>query len=272
MKSMAIKFSVLIVVAYMILLGAMSYYQRSLMYFPQPALPDNVTEKLLPKTVLPIDVVTKDNISLRAFLVPPKDNTKAIILAFHGNGSLAPYLASNFEWAIEEGYGVLLAEYRGYGSNAGLPTEAGLYADADAYLNYLQMNYAENKIVAYGQSLGSGVAIDLVARNPKGFSGIILEAPFYSAVSVADKIYPYIFFKKWLLRDKYLSNEKIGEINIPKLFLLAEQDEVVGFDSGINLFDAAHDPKQIRVYHEATHMGIFKDGAIIDVMDFLNSL
>lgn len=272
MKEIAIRFGIVIIVAYMMLLGAMVYYQRSLMYFPQPALPDYLTKKLLPKTVVPIEVKTADNISLHGFLIPPKDKTKMIILAFHGNGSLAPYLASNFEWAMEEGYGVLLAEYRGYGGNAGKPTEDGLYQDADAYLNYLHTHYPDNKIVAYGQSLGGAVAVDLVARNQNIFSGLILEAPFDSAVNVADKIYPSIILKRWLLRDKYLSNEKIGNISIPKLFLLAEQDDVVGFDSGMNLFDAAKDPKQIRVYHEASHMMIFQYGAINDVMDFLGSL
>jgi fermentation-respiration switch protein FrsA (DUF1100 family) len=255
---------------YLILMVLVFFNQRSLMYFPQPALPENVAKAILPQAQI-FKVTTADGTHLKAYFVPPKDASYPIILAFHGNGSLGLYLAPSFSEAIAKGYGVLLAEYRGYSSNEGKPTETGLYQDADAYLTYLNAQYPDTKIIAYGQSLGSGVAVDLVARNPQLFIGLVLEVPFDSALNVSNKYYPYIFFKKWVLRDQYRSNEKIGAITIPKLFLLAGQDEVVGLDSGLNLFDAAKDPKTVRVYDAATHMTVFEHGAQTDLMDFLES-
>lgn len=271
MKIITLKVILPIIGMYVVLLVLLFFCQRSLLYFPQPALPADVARSILPKAQK-VEVVTTDGIHLNAYLMPPKDAKHPVILAFHGNGSLGLYLAPNFTSAIEKGYGVLLAEYRGYSDNAGKPTEQGLYKDADAYLAYLSEHYSGNKIIAYGQSLGSGVAVDLVARNPHPFIGLVLEVPFDSVLNVSDKIYPYIFFKKWILKDQYLSDEKIGAITIPKLFLLAGQDEVVGLDSGINLFDAAKDPKQIRVYHEATHMTVFNRDVQNDLMDFLDNL
>lgn len=271
MKTITLKVILPLIGVYMILMVLMFFYQRSLMYFPQVALPDNIAQALLPKAQI-FNVTTTDGIHLKAYFVPPKDEDHPIILAFHGNGSLGLYLSQNFTEAIEKGYGVLLAEYRGYSGNEGTPSEEGLYQDADAYLTYLNAQYPQTQIVAYGQSLGSGVAIDLVARHPQAFIGLILEVPFDSALNVADKYYPYIFFKKWILRDQYLSNEKIGTISIPKLFLLGGQDEVVGLDSGLSLFEVAPNPKLIRVYNDAGHMNVFQYGAKNDLIDFLESL
>lgn len=271
MKIITLKIILPIIGVYLVFLVLISFGQRSMMYFPQAALPADVASAILPKAQI-INVVAADATHLTAYFVPPKDAQHPIVLAFHGNGSLGLYLASNFTEAMEKGYGVLFAEYRGYSGNEGGPTEVGLYQDADAYLAYLKSLYPDTKIIAYGQSLGSGVAIDLVARNQHAFTGLVLEVPFSSALSVADTIYPYIFFKKWILRDQYLSDQKIGAISIPKLFLLAGQDEVVGLDSGLTLFDAAKDPKLVRVYSEANHMGVFQHGAQNDLIDFLESI
>lgn len=271
MKTITLKVILPLIGVYVIFMVLMFFYQRSLMYFPQPALPDNIAETILSKAQV-INVTTADGVQLKAYFKAPKDDQHPIIVAFHGNGSLGLYLSQNFTDVIDKGYGVLLAEYRGYSGNEGSPTEDGLYKDADAYLAYLKAEYPHTKLVAYGQSLGSGVAVDIVARNPQSFIGLVLEVPFDSALNVADKHYPYIFFKKWILRDQYLSNEKIGTISIPKLFLLSGQDEVVGVEGGFDLFDAAKDPKQIRVYNNATHMTVFQNGAQIDLIDFLESL
>lgn len=268
MKSFILKTFLLCVGVYFVLLILIFFGQRSLMYFPQPELSAEVAKSILPKAQM-VNVVTGDGVHLQAYFIPPKDAKKPIILAFHGNGALGLYLAPSFAEAVEKGYGLLLAEYRGYSGNEGTPTETGLYQDADAYLAYLKSQYPNTHIIAYGQSLGSGVAVDLVARNPQSFIGLVLEVPFDSAVNVADKHYPYILFKKWIMRDQYLSNKKISSISIPKLFLLAGQDEVVGLNSGLNLFETAIPPKSVKVYDEAGHMNVFQYGAGKDLMGFL---
>lgn len=254
---------------YIILIAIIFFNQRSLMYFPQEGIPDNIVKNILPKIEI-IQVLTDDHLSLKAYFVPPKDTSKPILLVFHGNASLAPHLIEPLKPIIEEGYGVLFAEYRGYGGNEGSPTEQGLYKDADGYLEYIDSNFPKYKIIAYGQSLGSAVAVDITSRNPKKFSGLILEVPFDSALSVAHKAYPFVPFKNILLKDKFESDKKIGKIDIPKLFLVAGKDNVVGTDTGKRLYELANNPKDIHIFKEATHIDVFSYGAAKHINRFLS--
>lgn len=254
---------------YIALIAVIFLSQRSLMYFPQSPIPDEIAKNILPEGEI-IRVITEDKLELKAYVSPPQDTTKPIILAFHGNASQALYMAQAFQPFIKEGYGVLFAEYRGYNGNEGSPTEQGLYQDADAYLEYILNRFSKHKIIAYGQSLGSAVAVDIVQRNPQNFSGLILEVPFDSALSVASKAYPFIPFKNFLLKDKYESDKKISNIKIPKLFLVAGQDSVVGKDSGQRLYDLAPSPKTIYINVDSRHNDILNHDVINCILIFLS--
>ena len=271
MKKLPIKALYPFFLIYIILVAVIFFSQRSLMYFPQPGIPDDIAKSFHPNIEI-IQVLTDDHLSLKAYFIPPKDISKPILLIFHGNASLALDLVEPMKPIIEDGYGVLFAEYRGYGGNKGSPSEQGIYKDTDAYLDYIHQNFPQSKIVAYGQSLGSAVAVDLVSKNPKSFSGLILEAPFDSALSVADKAYPFIPFKNILLKDKYESDKKITGIKIPKLFLIAGQDDVVGKDTGQKLYELASNPKKIFIYSNAGHNDIFRYGATKDILLFLSEI
>lgn len=260
-----------IVLLYIGFVGVLFFFQRQLMYFPRTAVAPEIVQSLLPQGEK-ISVNTNDGLLLTAYFVPPSKDNNQIMLVFHGNAALGIELAPQFASYLSEGRGLLLAEYRGYGGNAGQPTEDGLYKDADAYLNYLKTNYSSAQLIAYGQSLGSGVAVDLVSRHPKVFSGLVLEVPFFSAVDAADNKYPFVPLKQFLLRDKYRSDTKIGAIDIPKLFLLAGKDEVVGFIGGQRLYDLAKFPKNLSVYPHAEHAQVYNYGAQIALMDFIHQL
>lgn len=271
MKFITFKIIVPFGILYLMVLGLVFYYQRALLYFPPPAVAHDQAVTLAPRAEL-IEVTTKDQLKLTAYFIPPKNKHTPILLVFHGNAALGVYLAQNFSKITAQGYGVLLAEYRGYGGNPGRPSETGLAEDADAYLEYLETHYSGQRIIAYGQSLGSGVATDLAVRRPKNISALILEAPFDSILSVSDQVYPYILFKKFLLKDQYLSINKIGAITMPKLFLLAGRDEVVGVKGGLALVGATPEPKTVKIYETAHHMNVFEYGAEGDILKFLDGL
>lgn len=271
LKFLAFKIILPFVAFYLIILGLVFYYQRALLYFPQPAVTPEQAATLAPGAEL-IEVTTKDQIKLKAYFIPPKTKDAPIILVFHGNAALGVYLAQNFSKVAAQGYGVLLAEYRGYGGNGGSPSEIGLSRDADAYLEYLKNHYPNHSIMAYGQSLGGGVAVDLLSRHPDSFKALVLEVPFDSVLNVSNRVYPYILFKKIMLKDPYLSIEKIGSITVPKLFLLAGEDEVVGLESGLNLFAAAPEPKAKIVFDHAQHGTVYLFGAEAEMVKFLESL
>lgn len=257
---------------YITLVGLMCVFQRSMIYFPPVPMSDEKIRASIPSAQI-IHVESADNISLRAILIPPKDEKTPLLLVFHGNGAQAAWLEPQFRNVIkEQGVGVLLAEYRGYGGNDGDANEQGLYADGDAYLAYVRAQHPHNPVILYGQSLGSGVAVDVASRHVGEYDALILEVPFDTLVNVVGKVYPFVPFPSVLVKDKFLSIDKISKITAPKLFLLAGQDEIVGHASGLALYNAADDNKVLADFPVATHMGVYQAGAGDAVTHFIQKL
>ncbi|MGB2931281.1 MAG: alpha/beta fold hydrolase, partial [Methyloceanibacter sp.] len=108
-----------------------------------------------------------------AWHAPAKDN-KPTILYFHGNAANAANRASRIETISESGFGVFYLNNRGYGGSGGSPTEEHNVADAiAAYDHLVRLGVSPGKIVAYGESLGSGQAVRLAAARP--VSAVVLE-------------------------------------------------------------------------------------------------
>ena len=130
----------------------------------------------------------------------------------------------------------------GIRESGGKPTEAGLYADAEAAYRYLRdtLRVPPERIVIFGHSLGSAVAVELASHEPA--AGLVLDGAFASAVGRAQEVYPYVPVR-WIARSRYASIEKIAGVRMPKLFLHARADEVIPFAHGQRLFDAASGPK-----------------------------
>ncbi len=268
MKKFAFRTITTIILAYVMILAVMFVGQRSMMYFPQ-AKPSAEELANYAPTANIIQVVTQDKLVLEALEIPPQNVKAPVILAFHGNGSAAIWMASQLYGLTKDGTGLISAEYRGYSGNDGTINEQGLYADADAYYAYVRQKYPHNPLVIYGQSLGSGVAVDLASR-VDGASALILEVPFDSVAAVVAKVYPFVPFPSVMVRDKYASLDKIGRVSIPKLFLIAGKDEVVGEASGLRLYAAADENKTLFRAAHAAHMTIFATGAEDEIRKFLH--
>jgi hypothetical protein len=153
-----------------------------------------------------------------------------------------------------------MAEYRGYGGNPGTPTERGLVADGAAALDFLDgEGIAANRLVIYGESLGSGVAVLLAAQ--REVAGLILEAPFTSVADVAQHHYSFMPASA-LVRDRFDSLARIGQVRAPILVLHGERDRVVPLRFGRALFDAAPEPKELWLAREAGHEDLARYGAL----------
>jgi fermentation-respiration switch protein FrsA (DUF1100 family) len=141
------------------------------------------------------------------------------------------------------GLNVIATEYRGFGGMDGAPTEAGLESDARSGYDYLrrELRADPRRIIVYGWSLGSAVAVDLTSRTDE--AAVILEGAPSSLVAVGARRYPY-FPIRMLIRNPFDSIRKIVKIRAPVLFLHSREDEVIPFDEGRRLFDAAPAPKQ----------------------------
>ena len=200
---------------------------------------------------------------------PPKNN-KPIIVYFHGNSFDIGERAFRIKNYIDQGYGVLLNAYRGYSGNSGNPTEKYLYKDSKKIISWLKEKLLidEKKIILYGESLGTGVVVEL-AQNIN-YKAVILEAPFTSVTEVAQKMYP-IFPVKYLIWDKFDNLSKINNLSSPILFLHGKKDEIVPHSHSKKLFLKAKNPKKNLFIDEAMHNNLYDFNIDKEVIEF-NSL
>lgn len=143
------------------------------------------------------------------------------LIYFGGNAEDVGANVADFDAAFP-GRAVYLVNYRGYGGSTGRPSEAALTADAEAIYDSLRARH--DPIAVIGRSLGSGVAVALAARRP--LERLILVTPFDSITAVAADHFPWLPVRA-LLRDRYDSLRRIGEVHSPTLVVVAEHDEVV---------------------------------------------
>lgn len=147
------------------------------------------------------------------------------------------------------GYGVFVLDYRGYGGSEGSPSEDGLYSDAEAARAWL-LERGRARLVYHAESLGTGVAVELARRHPP--EGLVLEAAFDSAAAVAKTVYPFLPVDL-LMKDRFDSDAKIGELQCPLLMLHGTRDQVVPFELGERLFALAPQPKRFVRLEGAGH-------------------
>ncbi|WP_321799338.1 alpha/beta hydrolase [Caballeronia sp. J97] len=214
-----------------------------------------------------VGIRTEDGLDLTVRYKAPPDESAPTIILFHGNGEDLTQRGHIALEMIEAGYGVLLAEYRGYGGNPGRPREAGLYADARAAYAYASAR--SSNIVLHGYSLGSGVAVQLASE--ARINALMLEAPFTSIVDVAAQRFR-LFPVRLLARDRYESLAKIASIDAPLLIYGGTKDGVIPPAQFQCLFDAARGDKHLALIEDADHLNAWAMGGRDHVMQFLRSL
>jgi uncharacterized protein len=192
-----------------------------------------------------VTVTASDGVRLVAWAMPVVEGSGYWLLICHGNAGNISEAGRPYHYAGLRGLGLsLLAfDYRGYGESEGDPSEDGLYRDADAAYRYLRdtLGVPPERIVVFGHSLGSAVAIELVSRVPA--AGLILDGALTSVVDRAQELFPYAPVR-WIAASRYASLERVGELALPKLFLHARGDEVIPIAHGRRLFEAAAQPKR----------------------------
>lgn len=253
---------------YLAAVAFLYFYQRNLMYFPDTSRPKPSVAGVFDIELA--EVATVDGLELEGWYFPPRDG-QAIIVYFHGNADNLGGRVPKIEVYLERGYGVLLAGYRGYGGNPGSPSEEGLYKDARAYIDWLVQNKSTRPedMILYGESLGSGVAVQMATEY--NVKAIVLEAPFSAATAVAKKTYFYVPVDL-LMRDQYRNIDKIGDIDVPLLFIHGSRDNVTPVEIGRRLFEAANEPKTFVELPNAMHNDVYDHGAALHVLKFLSTI
>ncbi len=193
-----------------------------------------------------VEATTADGVRLVGWRMgDPSDGAGRWLLMFHGNGGDISHGGRQEHYAAlrQLGLHLLAFDYRGYGESDGEPTEAGVYRDADAAYAYLHdtLGVPPNRVLIFGHSLGTAVAVDLASRVPSG--GLVLEGAFTSLPDVGQRTYFFVPVRL-MARNRFDSAEKIARVGVPKLFLHATADEIIPFDLGERLFELAPGPKR----------------------------
>lgn len=245
--------------------GLMFAFQRRLLYYPDRARPE--PGRCGGADMMIVEYVTADGLRLKGWYRPPLDRRAPVLVHFHGNAGHIGDRAPLMRPYLDAGFGVLLAEYRGYGGNPGRPTEPGLHADGCAALDFvLRQGVTPDRVVLYGESLGSGVAVRLAAE--RRVAALVLEAPFTSAADVGASAYPFLPVRLLML-DRFDSLSRIGAIGAPLLVLHGERDATVPVAHGRRVLAAARAPKAGLFYAEAGHSDLHDFGIAEEVMAFL---
>lgn len=254
-------------VAYVVFVVALALTQNKILYFPNTSEFEPSEWALKELGLFP--VTTEDGLQLRSWYVAPKASDKFTIVFFQGNaGHLGMRNYKVRPW-IDAGYGVLMVGYRGYG-NPGEPSEKGLYMDARAAIDTLISRGApEQGLVFYGESLGTGVAVDMATKYRA--AALILESPYTSFPDVGASHYPLVPVR-YLMRDQYNSLEKISDVHMPLLLLHGELDKLVPVKFGRQLFAAANEPKQAEFVPTAGHNDVYDLDIQQKVLQFIENL
>jgi uncharacterized protein len=243
---------------YAVVLVAVYLAQRSLQYFPDKNFPGEPGDSGVPEMQI-VALQTEDGLSLNAWFVPPPGKDGQIVVFFHGNAGHIGHRATKARHFIDKGLGVLMVEYRGFGGNRGRPTEEGLYKDGRAALRFLeQREYTVSQLVLYGESIGSGVAVQMAIEIQPRY--LILEAPFSSAADVAKRQYSFLPVD-FLMKDRYDNIEKIAEVSSSLLIVHGDEDAVIPIGLAERLFERANHPKEFIAINGGHHNDLYEHHA-----------
>lgn len=240
---------------------------------PASSVPEG---KIVPR-IEDCEIVTDDAVRLHGWYATPVRGTKngtllapvapsMTILYLHGNAGNITSRRDSLEGLVTLPANVFIIDWRGYGKSEGRPSENGLYRDARAAWRFLTHERGEDpaRIVILGESLGNAPAIVLASEEKP--AGLVVQAAFTSLPDMARHLYPFV--PRFLVRTRMDNLGRIGRVRCPTLFVHSKTDEVIPYEQGRKLFDAAPEPKRFYTVEGAGH----NDLDIVGGDDYLHTL
>ena len=222
--------------------------------------PDRMSEaerRLTPEGVENVWFNSADGARLNGWFFESQSGPEiATIIFFHGNGGNIKNVGWMGQRFAKQGFDVLLFDYRGYGASDGVASaESDLYADGDAAVAFVinQKKARPERIVLYGQSLGTAVVADVASRGK--FGAVILESGFSSASSVANTALPWLpRFLHFLGKNRFESGRKVTNVRAPILIAHGDPDWTIPTSEAHLLFASANEPKKLLIVPCAGHV------------------
>lgn len=255
----------MVAISYAIVTASCAVSQRSLIYHPDETVPDPARYGV--GEMASVRIPAGEGINLLGWWRPPPDDGRPVVLLFHGNAGHLGYRAGKARRFLDAGYGVLMVSWRYNAGAGGEPGEEALIDDGRAALGFLEARGIEaGRVVVYGESLGSGVAVALAAE--RDLAGIVLESPFSSVAEVAQYHFWYLP-ARWLVLDEFDSVTRIRRVQEPLLIVHGADDTLIPARFARELYDAAPGPKEARFLAGGGHNDLYAHGAGPIVVDFI---
>lgn len=241
---------------YLAIMAYMYLQQRSLQYLPSR---HGTPPQALGLTGVSEERVrTPDGETVVMWYAPAAPGMPTIVF-YHGNGGELADRRNRLAYYQSRGFGALFLSYRGYGASTGSISESGLMIDALAAYDFARrLNIAPDHIMLVGESLGTGVAVQVAAQ--RKVAAVALEAPYTAAADVASERYWWLPVSL-LMKDQFRSRDVIARVAAPLLIQHGDADTIIPVAQGRALFTMANEPKQIVIIPGAGH-DIISDPAV----------
>lgn len=255
---MKVKQLIRILVILLVFAALITSFQDKLIFFPMAWPKDFVMPGAFKNgTITQATLKTPDGISLDAYFAKAASADPAnekVVLFSHGNGGNLAYRLGKLNRICEAGFSVFIYDYRGFGRSTGKPDVQGAIIDGKTALAYLleEKQIKPENIILYGESLGTGIAAEILKDSDKSFAGVVLESGFASLGAQANRRFPIIgamILKKDLPTLETIKNYK-GEL----LIIHSKNDGVIPYSDSELLFAACQsDHKLLFTIEGAGH-------------------
>lgn len=239
--------------------------------------PDRMTEKeksLVPEGAESVWFNSADGTRLHGWFFESQSGPEiATVIFFHGNGGNIGNVGWVGQRFAKRGFDVLVFDYRGYGASDGVAAnESDLYADGDAAVAFVRKEKGARpeRIVLYGQSLGTAIVADVASRGT--FGAVVLESGFSSASSVAASALPWLpRFLHFLGKNRFESARKLASVKSPILITHGEPDHTIPSNESQLLFASANEPKTLLIFPSGGHnvFGTLGEWYLAQVEEFI---
>ena len=249
--------------AYFFVAGYLYSFQDSFVFKPRGELARPAETGL--SGVSAETVAMADGVLVTVWTAPPAIPDMPTVLFLHGNLGNISERSTKFAEILASGFGLYAPSHRGFPGSGGTPSEPALIDDALSHFNRLAER--NDRIVLYGESLGTGVATAVAGE--RDALALILEAPFTAAIDIAAAAYPWLPVGL-LMRNQFRSRERIGKVKEPLLIVHGALDEIVPVDNGRALFRLANKPKELVIIESAGHGNLWPNGLWARTRPFLD--